>query len=141
MLLTFAARNDIQAPQTSTGSRSDQKPEAKISTDARNAMEEILTYKIDNKYYTADISLYLFCIDGPSYALPSFQSSSSSSLIGSESPMTTIPLVFRSLCSQEGGAQAFVWAFSDESVVAYGSGSNDLVSRNGRLAKFPRFAI
>lgn len=29
-----------------------------------------------------------------------------------------------------------MWAFSDESVVAYGSGSNDLVSRNGRLTKF-----
>lgn len=133
---TFAARDDTQATQTSTGLRSDEKSEAKISTDARNATEEILTYKIDNKYYTADISLYLCCVTGPSFTSPSSQSSSSPSPIGPESPTTIMPPSLRSLCTPDGGAQAFVWAFSDESVVAYGSGSNDLVSRNGRLIKF-----
>jgi hypothetical protein len=144
MLLTFAARDDIQEPQPSKGSRSDRKPEAMISTDARNATEEILTYKIDNKYYTADISLYLCCVTGPSFTSPSSQSSSSSPPIISGNLAASEPLAFGSLCSPEGGvggAQAFVWAFSDESVVAMGSGSNDLVSRSGRLAKFSRFPI
>lgn len=144
MLLMFTARDDIQEPQLSKDSRSDKKSEAKISTDARNATEEILTYKIDNKYYTADISLYLCCVTGPSFTSPSFQSSSSSSPTISGNLAATEPLAFGSLCSPEGGegaAQAFVWAFSDESVVAKGSGSNDLVSRSGRLAKFSRFPI
>lgn len=141
LLPTFAARDDVRAPQTSTGSKSDNKSEAKTSTNARNATGEILTYKIDNKYYTADISLYLCCVTGPSFTSPSSQSSSSSPPTISGNPAATEPLAFGSLCSPEGGeggAQAFVWAFSDESVVATGSGSNDLVSKNGRLVKFSR---
>ena len=94
--------------------------------------QEVLLYTIDNKYYTAEISLHIFCLDGYSRptpsspsADPSFDNSSSPTIESSNEdthatttsgPSSDTLSEFRALCDPADGAQAFIWVFSDESL-------------------------
>lgn len=89
---------------------------------------EVLRHPIDNKYYTAEISLHLFCFSD-------HQSSSSSVTIpaqedtphprdGSEGSRPadqssweeSVGKEFEMLCDPGSGAQVFIWVFSDDSL-------------------------
>lgn len=98
---------------------------------------EVLRHPIDNKYYTAEISLHLFCFDRKSSSSPMTipaREDTPYSRDGSEGNLPAdqssreenIEKNFEVLCDPGSGAQVFIWAFSDESLQDLPKG--DLVS-------------